>query len=211
MSPEAVKANNLMAKIWTHALNPDLPHLLHSDPNLEPELSKVLAQMKELNMSESARLMIMAFEKLFIPLCQNVEIIRANESSIESKEAFVKAKLDMVVQVTEEINGLLAMVEEKKQELIPKRNRAAEIRNQISALNKELELITKQEEEINNVINPIQAKAEQMAVDVVAESDAISSVETELKNLMIQVEGFEYQATNLHGELQSFQAKFKHF
>ena len=99
----------------------------------------------------------------------------------------------------------------KKQELIRKWNRAAEIRNQISAPNKELELITKQEEEINNVINPIQAKAEKMVVDTVAESDAVSYVEIELERLKIQVEGFEYQATNLHGELQSFQAKFKHF
>ena len=39
MSPEAVKAKNLMAKIRTHALNPDFPHLLHSDPTLRPELS----------------------------------------------------------------------------------------------------------------------------------------------------------------------------
>ena len=61
MSPEAVKAKNLMTKIRTHALNPDLPHLLHSDPTLGPELSEALAQMKELNMSESARLMITIF------------------------------------------------------------------------------------------------------------------------------------------------------
>ena len=64
--------------------------------------------------------MITEFEKFFIPIRQNVERIRANEATVKSKEAFVKAKLDMVVQVTEEINGLLAMVEEKKQELIPK-------------------------------------------------------------------------------------------
>ena len=72
----------------------------------------------------------------------------------------MKEKLDMVVQVTEEINDLLAMIEKKKQELVPKRNRAVEIRDQISSLNKELELISKQEEEINNVINLTQAKAE---------------------------------------------------
>ena len=137
-------------------------------------------------MSESARLMITTFEKFFIPLRQNVESIWANKEAVESKKAFVKENLDMVVQVTEEINDLLAMIEKKKHELIPKRNRAAEIRDQIFALNKELELIAKQEEEINNVINPTQAKAEQMAVDTVAVSDAISSVETKLETLKIQ-------------------------
>ena len=50
-----------------------------------------------------------------------------------------------------------------------------------------------------------------MDVDVVDESGAIYSIEIELETLKVQAEGFEYQAANLHGELQSFQAKFKHF
>ena len=102
-------------------------------------------------------------------------------------------------------------MKKNKRELIPKRNRAAKIRDQISSLNKELELISKQEEEINNVINPTQEKAKKMDVNVVVVSDVISYVETELETLKIRAEGFEYQATNLHGELQSFQAKFKNF
>ena len=50
---------------------------------------------------------------------------------------------------------MLAIIEEKKADLIPKQQRAAKIRLQIATLHKELESIVEQEGEIiDKIINP---------------------------------------------------------
>ena len=106
---------------------------------------------------------------------------------------------------------LLTMIESKTQELSPNQKRVDEIRAHISALNQELELFSKQEEEINNTISLAQAKADQMAMNAVAVSDAISSVELELETLKLLAKDFECRATHLNGEFWSFQKNLNIF
>ena len=218
LGPEATKVKKLMDKIRTYAFNPEFFQMLLDDPGLGPEISDAITQLKGLDISDLARLMITAFENIFIPMLENTDCIRENEQQVEMKGAFVKENLDVVVQANEEITGIMAMIEQKQQELSPKQKRADEIRSRIADLHKEiavlheeLETVTVQEEEINQLITPAQAQVNKITVDAVAISNVISSVEAEIAVLKAKTEDFESHVVHLQGDLRSFQSKFKHF
>lgn len=52
MGPKATKVKALMDMVHFYALNPDLSHVLLSEPAVGSELLHVLTQLKELHLSE---------------------------------------------------------------------------------------------------------------------------------------------------------------
>src|ERR1051325_11475784 len=71
LGPEATKVKNLTTKIHTYALNPELPQLLHSDPTIFLEILDALTQLKDLDISQSARFMMTSFE-FFLSQCSKI-------------------------------------------------------------------------------------------------------------------------------------------
>ena len=192
-------------------MSPKLPQMLQDDPAIGLEISDTLTQLKVLDISDSARLMMTTFEKFFTPMLANIECMKENEQLVEAKQAFVKENLEVVVQAHKEINGIMAMIEQKQQELSPKRKRAAEIRSRIAdlskeifVLNEELEATSAQEVKINEVITPAQAQVNKMTMDAAGVSSIISTIETEIITLKAKAETFEDHALRLLGELRSF-------
>lgn len=134
MGPDATKVKALMDRVHFYALNPNLAHVLLSEPVVGPELLHVLAQLKELHFSEYAKCVMAAFEKLLVPMLRHFDNVRENEHQIVTTEAFVKEKWELVMKADEEVTKMLGMIEEKKKELASKQTRVAEIRLQIDDL-----------------------------------------------------------------------------
>ncbi|XP_050915350.1 histone promoter control protein 2-like [Lathyrus oleraceus] len=212
MGPEATKVKALIDKVRFYALNSDLSHVLLSEPAVGPELLHVLAQLRELHLSEYAKCVMATFEKLLVPMLRHIDNVRENEHHIETTEAFVKEKWELVMKADEEVTKLLGMIEEKKKELAPKQTRFAEIRlqiddlqRQIAALDSELGSITEEESRIvDKVVKPAQDTVEQTTTNALVIAEELSKVEKKLEQLRVQADNFEPQSLHYNLELQSF-------
>lgn len=205
-----------MDKVHFHALNPDIPHVLMSEPAFDPENLHVLAQLKELQLSEYAKCAMAALEKLLVPMLRHLNDIRENEHQIVTTEAFVKEKWELVVKADGEVTRMLGTIEEKKKELAFKQTRVAEIcqqiddlRCQIAALDSEFESITEEESCIvDKVIKPAQDTMEQTTNDALVVAEELSIVEKKLDQLKVQADDLEPKSLHYNLELQSFQSRF---
>jgi chromosome segregation ATPase len=216
MGPEATKVKALMDMVRFYALNPDLSHVLLSEPAVGPELLHVLSQLKELHLSEYAKCAMATFEKLLVPMLRHLDNVRENEHQIITTEAFVKEKWDLVMKADEEVTKMLGTIEEKKKELASKQTRASEIRlqiddlqRQIAALDSELESITEEESRIvDKVIKQAQDTVEQTTNYALAVAEELSNVEKKLEQLKVQADNLEPKSLHYNLELQSFQSRF---
>jgi hypothetical protein len=90
MGPEAMKAKALVDKICVHALNPDLPFVLMHEPVVGPEILSVLAQLKDLQLSDYAKRVMAALEQILVPMLRHIDNVRDTERQIADTEASVK-------------------------------------------------------------------------------------------------------------------------
>jgi chromosome segregation ATPase len=216
MGSEATETKALMDKVRFHALNPDLHFMLMHEPAVGPEILHVLAQLKDLQLSEYVKHATAALEQLLVPMMRLLGSVRENERQIVSTEAFVKEKWELVMNADAEVTKLLGTIKEKKKQLASKHTRAAEIRQQIDALQRqivaldnELESITKEESRfIDEVMKPAQATVEQTTGDALAVAEELSTVEKKLEQLKVQADTLEPTSLHYNFELQSFRSRF---
>lgn len=216
MGPKAMKTKALMDKIRVHALNPDLPFVLMHEPAVGPEILCVLAQLKDLQLSDYAKRAMVALEQLLVPMLHNIDNVRDTERQIVVTEASVKEKWELVMHADAEVTNMLGAMEEQKKELISKQTRATEIRQQIDALrcqiatlDSELESITKEEScFIDEVLKPAQATVEQTTGDALAVAEELMTVEGKLEKLKAHADTLEPTSLHYNFELKSFQSKF---
>lgn len=216
MGPEATKTKALMDKIRVHALNPYLPFVLMHEPAIGPEIMCMLAQLKDLQLSDYAKRAMAAFEQLLVPMLHHLDGVRDTERQIAATEASVKEKWELVMHADAEVTNMLGAMEERKKELISKQTRATEIRQQINALRRqiatldsELESITKEESRfIDEVLKPAQATVEQTTGDALAVAEELMTVEGKLEKLKAHADTLEPTSLHYNFELKSFQSKF---
>lgn len=79
MGSEATKTKALMDKVRFHALNPDLPFVLMHEPAVGLEILRVLAQLKDLQLSEYAKRATIALEQLLVPMLRHLDSVRETE------------------------------------------------------------------------------------------------------------------------------------
>ncbi|XP_050890103.1 suppressor protein SRP40-like [Lathyrus oleraceus] len=103
LGSEATKTKVLMDKVHFHALNPDLPFVLMHEPVVGLEILRVLAQLKDLQLSEYAKRATAALEQLLVPMLRHLDNVRENERQIASTEAFVKEKWELVMNADAEV------------------------------------------------------------------------------------------------------------
>lgn len=137
----------------------DLAQLLRDEPSIGSNLLDAVSQLKVLQISKSAKLMVNTFEGILVPLVHHVEKTKAHEELVESNERFVKENLEVVVQATGNLSDTLATMEPTRQELEGHDKRVAEIQAQIYALNQEFEAISTRRAELINILAPAQSRA----------------------------------------------------
>jgi chromosome segregation ATPase len=186
------------------------------EPAVGPEILSVIAQLKDLQLSDYAKRAMVALEQLLVPMLCHIDNVRNTERQITDTEASVKEKWDLVMRADAEVTSMLRVIEEQKIELTSKQTRAAEIRQQIDALRRqistldgELESITQEESRfVDEVLKPSQATVEQTTSDALEVADELMTVEETLEKLKAHADTLEPMSLHYNFELKSFQSKF---
>ncbi|XP_050876159.1 uncharacterized protein LOC127079835 [Lathyrus oleraceus] len=216
MGPEAMKTKALMDKIRVHALNSNLLFVLMHEPAVGPEILSALAQLKDLQLSDYARLAMAALEQILVPMLRHIDSVRDTERQIADTEASVKEKWELVMHADVEVTSMLMSMEERQKELTSKQARATELRQQIDALQRqiatldnELDSIVKEESRfVDEVLQPAQATVEQTTRDALAVGEELMVVEGKLEELKAYADTLEPASLHYNFELKSFQSKF---
>jgi chromosome segregation ATPase len=186
------------------------------EPAVGQEILSAIAQLKDLQLSDYAKRAMAALEQLLVPMLRHIDNIRDTERQIAETEASVKEKWELVTHADAEVANMLKAIEERKTELTSKQTRAAEIRQQIDALRRqistldgELESITQEESRfVDEVLKPAQATVEQTTNDALEVADELMTVEGTLEKLKARADTLEPMSLHYNFELKSFQSKF---